>query len=69
MGVQFSPHPAQGKRVRSRSTGRVGVLVGQLSRRSGLPGCGPVTEVYVRPVGGGVEWVTTPDDIEVLSGD
>ncbi|MFC1437416.1 hypothetical protein ABUW04_04030 [Streptacidiphilus sp. N1-10] len=67
MTTSFPPHPAEGKRVRSRSTGRVGLLSGQLSKHSPLPGYGPVTEVYVRPLGGGLEWVTSPDDIEVLS--
>jgi hypothetical protein len=69
MSTSFCPHPAQGKRVRSRSTGRVGLLSGQISTRSPLAGYGPVTEVYVRPIGGGLEWVTSPDDIEVLSDD
>jgi hypothetical protein len=60
--ARFLPHPLQGKPVRSISSKRTGVLVAQLVSRTDLGGM--VTQVFVRPVGGGYEWTTSPDDVE-----
>ena len=55
------PHPDQGRLVRSKATGQYGLLSAQIVHRGPY---GKVTEVYVRPEGGGVEWTAMPEDIE-----
>ncbi len=68
-GVEFDTHPLAGRVVRSRSTGQVGVLTSQITRPPEDWGTHRVSEVYVRPVGGGIEWATSPDDIEPVPDD
>lgn len=65
-GAKFPRHPHEGARVRHRDTGLIGLIVGQVvSRSEVLPGV-LVTEVFVRPIGGGREWTAVPDELELL---
>ena len=57
-------HHCAGASVRHRTTGRTGVIIGQLVRRSREIGWVVSREVFVRPYGGGVEWSATPADLE-----
>jgi hypothetical protein len=61
-GARFPKHPHHGQLVRSRLTGRTGVVVGQVVHyERGRK----VVEVFVRPAGGGVEWSASPGDLEL----
>lgn len=64
-GVRFDRHLLTDRLVRSKETGRVGILTGQITRPPQHGSSRRIVEVYVRPVGGGIEWVTTAADIEL----
>lgn len=49
--------------VRDRATDRVGEIVDMDLNRVFT---GRVTIVHLRPVGGGIEWTTSPDQIEKI---
>lgn len=62
--ASYPAHPAQGKRVRCTTTGRVGILYGQMVGET--PEGAGVTRVFVRPLDGGVEWTARPDEVRPL---
>lgn len=46
--------------VYDSATGRVGEVMDRISAQPG----GPVTSVWLRPVGGGYEWRTDPGNVQ-----
>lgn len=65
MGVSVSspPHPHLGRAVRDRRDGRCGTISGQLVERDTETGRLLRRRIFVRPMGGGIEWEAAPQDL------
>ncbi|WP_370154452.1 hypothetical protein [Streptacidiphilus sp. EB129] len=59
-------HPHLGHRVRHRTDGRTGTITGQLVEHLSLSDTVWRRRVFIRPLGGGIEFEADPTDLELL---
>ncbi|MFB7664856.1 hypothetical protein ACFC1R_13035 [Kitasatospora sp. NPDC056138] len=64
VSVSSPPHPGFGTKVRDRRDGRIGTIAGQLVEHDSENGRLLRRRVFVRPLGGGLEWEAEPKDLE-----
>ncbi|GAA2750760.1 hypothetical protein [Kitasatospora cinereorecta] len=66
VAVTNPAHPDHGRLVRHRRDGRSGTISGQLVERDGETGKLLGHRIFVRPVGGGIEWEAAPADLQLV---
>ncbi|GAA2747143.1 hypothetical protein GCM10010440_41790 [Kitasatospora cinereorecta] len=64
--VSAPVHANHGKLVRHRHNRMTGTIAGQLVERERDTGRLVSHRVFVRPVGGGIEWEAAPGDLELV---
>ncbi|MFI9271218.1 hypothetical protein ACIGXM_10970 [Kitasatospora sp. NPDC052896] len=66
--VEYGPHALDGELAADAVTGRRGVVTGQAVEYSRWTGKAVRCEVFLRPVGGGVEWTVDDHDLRPVFG-
>ncbi len=64
--VTTPAHPDQGRQVRHRPDGRTGTITGQLVEHLSFDATFWRCRIFVRPAGGGTEFVADPQDLDLI---